>query len=100
MMIEIENRGAVDFANNWSIGGRTCHVEMKQHFLRELKEAGILECKWDRDDKMTSDIHTKNLARPTFEKHAHRLVGYNEYMEANEVPNYLEEESRNHEGRV
>jgi hypothetical protein len=28
--------------NNWSVGGRLRHVEVKTHFLRELKEQGLI----------------------------------------------------------
>eukprot|EP00957_Ditylum_brightwellii_P005851 444886-Ditylum_brightwellii.AAC.1 len=43
MILEIDNSGAVDLANNWSAGGRTCHMETRMFFLRDLKEAGIIE---------------------------------------------------------
>ena len=33
-----KNTDAVDIAHNWSVGGRTRHIEVKQYFLRELKE--------------------------------------------------------------
>ena len=46
MILEIDNRGAVDLANNWSVGGRTRHVDVRQNFLRELKEQGIIIVKW------------------------------------------------------
>ena len=39
----IDNGGAVDIGNNWSVGGRTHNVEVKQNFLLELKEAGVVE---------------------------------------------------------
>ena len=34
----IGNGGAIDIDNNWSVGRRTCHVEVKHNFLQELKE--------------------------------------------------------------
>jgi len=46
MILEIDNKGAVDLANNWSVGGRTRHIETRQHFLRNLKEEGILKVTW------------------------------------------------------
>mmetsp|Transcript_18815 Transcript_18815/g.23344 ORF Transcript_18815/g.23344 Transcript_18815/m.23344 type:complete len:1201 (+) Transcript_18815:436-4038(+) len=46
MKLLIDNKGATDLANNWSIGGRTRHIEVKQHFLRELKEQGLIETEW------------------------------------------------------
>jgi hypothetical protein len=80
MILEIDNKGAVGLANNWSVGGRTRHVEVRQYFLRELKEEGIIHTVWLRGDDMCSDLFTKNLARPLFEKHARAFLGDDEYM--------------------
>ena len=79
MIIEVDNKGAVDFCNNWSVAGRTRHIEVKQYFLRELKEAGILKVKWKSGDDMTSDIFTKNLGGPLFEKHGCKFYGKDKY---------------------
>ena len=38
MILEVDNQGAVDLANNWSAGRRTRHVDVQQNFLRELKK--------------------------------------------------------------
>jgi hypothetical protein len=38
MEIRVDNKGAKDLVNNWSIGGRTRHVDISLNFLRELKE--------------------------------------------------------------
>jgi len=62
---------------------------VKQYFLRELKEAGILEVKWQSGLDMTSDVFTKNLGTTLFEKDAAAFVGNDEYMK-----------SGSHEGRV
>eukprot|EP00957_Ditylum_brightwellii_P015075 1137497-Ditylum_brightwellii.AAC.1 len=67
MILYIGNKGAKDFANNWSIGGSTRHIEVKQYFLRELREATIVECMWKREEDMVSDTPTKTCARPVFE---------------------------------
>jgi hypothetical protein len=80
MQLEIDNRGAVGLANNWSVGGRTRHVEVRQYFLRELKEQGIVVTTWLAGVLMSSDLFTKNLARPLFEQHASVYVGHDEYM--------------------
>ena len=79
MILEVDNKGAVDFANNWSVAGRTRHIEVKQYYLRELKEAGILKVQWKSGDQMTSDIFTKNLAGPLFEKHGSKFYGEDKY---------------------
>ena len=45
MVLYVDNKGAKDLCNNWTVGGRTRHIEVKQYFLRELKEAGIVHVK-------------------------------------------------------
>ena len=42
MILEMDNKGAVDMAINWSVGGRTKHVHVRNVWLRELKEQGIV----------------------------------------------------------
>jgi hypothetical protein len=32
MILEIDNKGAVDIANNWSVGGRTRHINTRFYF--------------------------------------------------------------------
>jgi hypothetical protein len=32
MILKVNNQGAVDLANNWSIEGRTRHIEVCQYF--------------------------------------------------------------------
>jgi hypothetical protein len=101
MILEIDNRGAVDITNNWAIGGRTRHVEVKQYFLRELKEMGLIVCKWCNGAKMTSDLFTKNLAGPLFDKHAQSFVGHDEYMKQRGDVEWIEEVHHGtHKGRV
>lgn len=83
MVLYVDNKGTHDLAHNWSVGGRTRHIEVKQYFLRELKEAGIIVVKWKSGDAQKSDIFTKNLPRPLFEKHGSNFFGVDEYMSPN-----------------
>ena len=68
MILEVDNKGAVNFAHNWSVGGRTRHAEVRQYFLRDLKEENVVLVKWTSGDSNSSDLFTKNLAGPLFEK--------------------------------
>ena len=43
ILASIDNGGAVDIGNNWSVGGRMHQMEVKQNFLQELKDAGFVE---------------------------------------------------------
>ena len=80
MILYVDNKGAKDLCDNWSIGGRTRHIQVKQMFLRELKESGVIDTDWIPGDQMRSDIFTKNLQGPLFERHGSDYVGNDEYM--------------------
>ena len=56
MRLEIDNRGAVDMAQNCSSGGRTKHMEIRMLWLSELQEKGILDVRWIREEDNETDI--------------------------------------------
>jgi hypothetical protein len=74
-VLEMDNQGAVYLANNWSIGGRTRHIEIRSVFPRELKEAGVLVIKWIAGAVNKADIFTKNLDGPTFQRYTRVFTG-------------------------
>lgn len=74
MILEVDNKGAVDWINNWSTGGRTRHMDTKHMWLRELKEAGNLIVKWISGKENEPDILTKNVDGPLFERHGSNWV--------------------------
>lgn len=85
MTLQVDNKGAVDLANNWSVGGRTRHVEVRQYFLRDLKMEGLIRTEWISGAEMTSDIFTKNTDAKTFGKHIKAFVGVDKYMTDDEM---------------
>ena len=74
MELYVDNKGAKDICHNWSVGGRTCHVEVKQYFLWDLKEQGIINVVWRAGSTMPSDLFTKSLSGPLFDKHKRQFV--------------------------
>jgi hypothetical protein len=78
MILKVDNKGAMDLANNWSVGGRTRHVDTRQYFLRELKEEGVVNVEWIPTAENSSDLFTKNLAGPSFNKHVAVYCGADE----------------------
>ena len=80
MIIWVDNKAAVDLANGWASTGRTKHMDVRLMFVRELKEAGILNVKWQSTTSNESDIFTKNVDNATFEKHVKTLCGRDKYM--------------------
>ena len=65
--------------NNWSAGHTTSHVEVKQNFLKELKEAGIVEFQWIFTASNEADMFTKHLAGLKHNNCAARLCGHDKY---------------------
>ena len=70
MDLDVEDKGAVDLANNWSISGRIQHMEVRQDFLKDLKDEGLIITKWISRDEMSSDLFTKNMLGPLFAIHS------------------------------
>jgi hypothetical protein len=79
MKLVIDNKGAVDYANAWSSGGRMRHACIKLNFLRELKESGLIAIEWCKSEDMPADIFTKNLGGSLFKKHAAVFCGDDDY---------------------
>jgi hypothetical protein len=75
MILEMDNNGAVDLVNSFSVGGHTRHIDVKQCFLQELKEAKVLVVKWIPGSENEADIFTKNLDGPLFKHYAELLLG-------------------------
>ena len=83
MILEMNNKGAVDLANNWSVGGRTRHVDVRNYFLYELKDQGLLLVEHIPGDCNDMDIFTKNVPTALFNSHIPLYVGHNEYLSTN-----------------
>jgi hypothetical protein len=79
MILVIDNKGAVDYANNWSTGGRMRHATIRLGFLRELKEQGIIEVEWCRSEDMPADLFTKNQSGPLYTMHTKVFCGEDNY---------------------
>jgi hypothetical protein len=69
MIVEVDNKGAVDLANSWTATGRTRHIASRINFVRELKEEGVITVKWLSNQHMSSDIFTKNVGGSDFARH-------------------------------
>ena len=83
MVLEMDNKGAVDLANNWNMGGRTCHVDMHNYFLHELKEQGLFIIKHVPGELNDVDIFTNNVLGPVFNQRIPLYIGFDEYVIVN-----------------
>jgi hypothetical protein len=76
MILHCDNQGTVDLANNWSVGGRTRHVDVKQNYLRELKEGGFLRVIHRSGTEITPDVSTKNTDLNQHKKQTNKFMSY------------------------
>jgi hypothetical protein len=79
MVLYSDNRGVKELVDNWSVGGRMRHIATKTMFLRELKEWGVLVIEYIPGTDMCTDLLTKNLPKPLFEKHSKHYVSDEEF---------------------
>ena len=57
MLIECDNKGAVDLVNGYQVGAGTKYIDVRTFFVRDLKDDGVIEVKWistARDVSFTS----------------------------------------------
>ena len=73
MLIEVDNKGAVDLINGWSVNGGTKHMDVRIMYLRQLKEQGIIKVQWISTKDNEADIFTKNVNSQAFERHVKSL---------------------------
>ena len=82
MIAEMDNSGAQDLANSWSVGGRTRHVDVQMFFLCKLKEDGMVAFKHIPGSDNEADIFTKNVDVGTLHKHSAKLCGDDGLLES------------------
>ena len=81
MVLEMYNSGAVDIAKSWCVGGRTCHMNVHNYFLCELKDQGLLVIKHILGESNNADISIKNVTSAMFNRHIPLYGGSDEYMQ-------------------
>ena len=74
----VDNQGAIFLASNPAQEGHMKHVQMTEHFIRELVEFGEIKLYYVPTDQQFADIFTKNLGKQKFEdgRKALRLLRY------------------------
>ena len=67
-VINEDNQSAIAIAKNPQFHGRTKHVDIKYHFVRELVNKGTILVKYCATGDMLADLLTKGLAAPQHKK--------------------------------
>ena len=74
-----DNQSAISMAKNPQFHGRTKHISIKYHFIREQVEKKAVELKYCPREEMVADMLTKGLAKEQFQK-LRRLAGVTTYQ--------------------
>ena len=55
-------------------------MDVRNYFLRELKDQGLLVIRHDSGESNDADIFTKNVTSTIFDRHLPLYVGHDEYL--------------------
>ena len=62
-----DNKSAVCLAKNPQFHGRSKHIDIRYHFIRDESKKGTIEVKYCKTEDMVADMLTKALYRLKFE---------------------------------
>ena len=74
MVVYCDNIGAIFMATTKSTKGRTRHVDVKWHFIRELIDSEALKVEFVPTENNVADLFTKNLPADLYKRHSSILV--------------------------
>lgn len=66
-VLYIDNKSAIDLAKNPVFHGRSKHIDIRYHFIRECVERGEIVLKHINTNEQRADVLTKALCRAKFE---------------------------------
>ena len=67
-VIYCDNCSTIKLSKNPVMHGRSKHISIRYHFLRDLAKNGVVELKYCRSQEQIADIMTKPLKLDTFER--------------------------------
>ena len=73
MTINCDNQGAIALAKDNKFHSRTKHIDLRFHFIREAVQDEKIAVSYIPTDENVSDVLTKALARPKFQRFVEML---------------------------
>src|SRR5210317_2162293 len=75
-----DNSAAMFLMKNQQVSQRTKHIDVKYHYIRELREQGFIEPVYVKSEDNNADIETKNLPKALYVKHSEALRSGKSYV--------------------
>lgn len=75
LAIHTDNLAAIALAHDPQFHGRSKHIDVRHHFIREHLEAGHIVIPHVSGDDNLADLFTKALPRPKFDSLLTRMIG-------------------------
>ena len=72
--VYVDNIGAIYMADNEVSSGRTKHIDIRHHFIREMVMDEFLKIKFVRSEQNRSDIFTKNTTQQVHKEHTPTMI--------------------------
>ena len=72
-MILCDNKSTIAMTRNPVYHGRTKHIDIRAHFIRELVADGVISLEFCGTEKQMADIFTKSLMRSKHEEFRRQL---------------------------
>ena len=70
-----DNKSAIHISENGNDKGRTKHMDVRYHLIRDLIKTQVINIKYMPTDSMIADILTKPVDKKTFRKLQAQLLG-------------------------
>ena len=70
-----DNVGAIFLAYNAKTGGRTKHIDVKYHYVREYIRDGVIQIVFVKLENNHSNVFTKNTTQRTYEGQIGKFYG-------------------------
>ena len=74
LVVRVDNVGAIFMSENASTSGRTHHVDIRYHYVREFIEEGFLKVVFVRTKENIADGFTKNINNEIYGMHSEKYL--------------------------
>ncbi len=77
MILQCNNKGTIDLSKNWSMRGRTQHVDVRMYMLHDINVQKLKQIEWVDRIKNSTNLGTKYLDAASHKKHTTTLCSNN-----------------------